>query len=54
MKYQEFINAVRVKIRERMNLYLGQYRKKKLFDENVTIISNNCWGGHVYRYLGIE
>ena len=54
MTYKEFINAARVKIRERMNLYLGQYRKKKLLDENVTIISNNCWGGHVYRYLGIE
>ena len=54
MTYKEFINAARVKIRERMNLYLGQYRKKKILDDNVTIISNNCWGGHVYRYFEIE
>lgn len=54
LTYKEFKDAVRVKIREKMNLYLGKYRKKKLFDENVTIISNNCWGGHVYRYFGME
>ena len=54
MTYREFIDAARVKIRERMNIYLGKYRNRKLLKKNVTIISNNCWGGHVYRYLGME
>lgn len=54
MTYKEFKDAARVKIRERMNIYLGKYRNRKLFDKDITIISNNCWGGHVYRYLGIK
>lgn len=54
MNYIEIINAVRVKLREKTNLFLGKYRKNKLVNKNVTIISNNCWGGHVYRYLGME
>ena len=54
MTYKEFKDAVRVKTREKMNIYLGKYRNRKLSNKNVTIISNNCWGGHVYRYLGIE
>ena len=37
-----------------MNIYLGKYRNRKLLDKDITIISNNCWGGHVYRYLGIK
>ena len=54
MTYKGCIDSARVKIRERMNLYLGKCRRKKLLDEDVTIISNNCWAGHVYRYFGIE
>lgn len=28
--------------------------RKKLTNKNFTIISNNCWGGHVYQDLGLE
>lgn len=34
--------------------FLANYRKRKLLDCNFTIISNNCWGGHVYRHFGLE
>ena len=43
MTYKEFKDAVRVKTREKMNIYLGKYRNRKLSNKNVTIISNNCW-----------
>lgn len=32
----------------------GYFLKKKLLLENFTIISNNCWGGEVYDYYGLE
>lgn len=35
MTYREFIDAARVKIRERMNIYLGKYRNRKLLNKNV-------------------
>lgn len=43
----------RVPIRERLNPYLGQVRIKKISNPEFTIISNNCWGGHVYRYFDL-
>ena len=54
LKLKNIIDTVRVKYREKMNIVFGRYRRKKLVDSNVTIISNNCWGGHVYRYFGIK
>lgn len=54
MKIVNYLNAIRVKIREATNPYLGKYRSRKLNRKDVTIISNNCWGGHVYRYLGMS
>jgi len=29
-------------------------RRKKLINTQFTIISNNCWAGHVYRYFGLK
>lgn len=46
-------NKVRIKLREKLNPYLGKRRKTKLINENFTIISNNCWAGHVYRYYDL-
>lgn len=43
-----------MKIRERTNKYFAKSRRKKLKDANLTIISNNCWGAHVYRYYGMK
>lgn len=48
------LNNIRIKLRERFNKYLGPIRRKKLKTDKFTIISNNCWGGHVYRYFGLN
>lgn len=54
-----YYESSRVKIREFLNPYLGPIRQR-LADatptgENAsfTIISNNCWAGHVYRYFNL-
>ncbi len=42
----------RVKFREKIiNPIMGRARTSKLENPHFTIISNNCWGGHVYRYF---
>lgn len=50
---QEMINATRIKVREFLNPYLGKWRSNRLVNKNFTIISNNCWGGHLYRYFNL-
>ncbi len=35
------------------NKILARYRCKQLKRTDFTIISNNCWGGHVYRRYGL-
>lgn len=47
---QKIINA-RVKVREYLNMFFGPFRVRKLHRQDFTIISNNCWGGHVYRFF---
>lgn len=51
------ITSLKIKIREFLNPYLAPTRRfflrKKGADLNFTIISNNCWAGHVYRYYGL-
>ena len=47
------IDSYRIPIRERLNPYLGGGRLKKLENPNFTIISNNCWGGHVSPTVGL-
>ncbi|KXT44169.1 hypothetical protein HMPREF2531_04019 [Bacteroides intestinalis] len=49
-------NKLKVSIREKMNPYLAPYRLQRLelMNRTFTIISNNCWGGHVYRYFGLS
>lgn len=32
---------------------LNSSRRQRLINQNFSIISNNCWGGYVYRYYGI-
>lgn len=34
--------------------WLSKVRRNKIKNKNFTIISNNCWGGYVYRYYGLE
>lgn len=53
IEINKFIESIQVKFREEMNPIMGKFRRKKLVNHNFTIISNNCWAGHVYRYLGL-
>ncbi len=46
-------NMVRIKVREYMNQYLASRRCERLTNKDFTIVSNNCWAGHVYRYFGL-
>ena len=51
-----FLKQIYIKIREATNPYLGPLRRKpleKADKEKFTIISNNCWAGHVYRWYSI-
>lgn len=50
---QQRINHLKIKVREKMNPYFAKSRQKRLAHTNFSIISNNCWGGHVYRYYGL-
>lgn len=45
-----FIN---VTLRDKTDPYLGPIRRKKLKGTDFTIISNNCWGGHAYRWYDL-
>jgi uncharacterized protein (DUF1919 family) len=46
---------LRIRIRERLNPLFAPIRRSKISaPDTLTIISNNCWGGHVYRYFGIQ
>ena len=50
------VTNIQLKIREKSNLILGPFRRKileKAGKNKFTIISNNCWGGHVYRWFQI-
>ncbi len=54
MNINVYISVITIKIREKANLILGPFRRKRLNSagkSNFTIISNNCWGGHVYRWF---
>ena len=56
MKFKDLlkrIDSYRIPIRERLNPYLGHSRNRKLKNKSFTLFSNNCWGGHVYRYFNL-
>ncbi len=57
-KYMALLEKVadkfRVRLREKIfNPILGRCRCRYLNNNRFTIISNNCWGGHVYRFFDI-
>ena len=47
------LESIYIKTREFLNKALGKFRRHKLLNQNFTIISNNCWAGHVYRFFGL-
>lgn len=58
MKWKQLKKRIRwsltVDRREWLNKYFAPYRQKKLLGTDFTIISNNCWAGHVYRRYRIN
>ena len=54
MDIENMLISMTIIIREKLNPFLGPLRRKKLNNIDFTIISNNCWGGHVYRYFGLK
>ena len=51
----DFLTKIDINLREKINPFFAPYRRKRIIpgNENFTIISNDCWAGHVYRYFGI-
>lgn len=41
-------------IKNLYHLCLKKYRSRKIRNRNVTIISNNCWGGFMYQSCGLQ
>lgn len=48
-----FKDRLSAHFRERLNPFFSPIRRLFLKTRSFTIISNNCWGGHVYRYFGV-
>lgn len=47
-------DRIAVKYEEISNKAISDIRRKALNNDDFTIISNNCWGGHVYRRFGLQ
>lgn len=55
MNIKPIFDSLRIKLREKTNPYLAAGRLKKAgINPDFSIISNNCWAGHVYRYFGVN
>ena len=48
---EHYYLSVKSRLRDYTNPYLGSLRRKRLSRTDITIISNNCWGAHCYRYF---
>ena len=50
----DILTKLNIQLRERLNPLFAPIRRSMIKNpESLTILSNNCWGGHVYRYFGI-
>lgn len=47
------VDSIKIRTENLENLCLSKYRRNGLLNKNFSIISNNCWGGHVYRRYGL-
>lgn len=51
---ERLADPFRVRFREKLlNPLLGRSRRHNLRSDKFSIISNNCWGGHVYRFFNL-
>lgn len=46
--------TIKEKIRRFYYIIIKYYRTKTIRNRNVTIISNNCWGGFMYQSCGLQ
>lgn len=54
VKRNKLLDAIAVRYEDIGNRLFAGLRRRKLSNTDFTIISNNCWGGHVYRRYGLE
>ena len=54
MKRPTFLERLLHKIELKTNFLLASVRRKRLNNTDFTIISNNCFGGIVYEYFGLQ
>ena len=50
---RDYVGIIQRKIREQTNPLFVKNRRQRLNRCDFSIISNNCWGGSVYRYFGL-
>ena len=50
----KILNKLVLEVQNRTNKYFAQYRVRKVNDAKFTVISNNCWAGSLYRWLGLQ
>lgn len=50
----KLLNRLVLEFQNRTNKYFAQYRVRKVNDIKFTVISNNCWAGSLYRWLGLQ
>lgn len=51
---QRFVKSIRIRSESLENKVLSSYRRSRIKCRDFSIISNNCWGGHVYRRFGLS
>lgn len=50
---RDYVGIIQRKIREQTNPLFVKTRRQRLNRYDFSIISNNCWGGSVYRFFGL-
>ncbi len=50
----ELVEKIRLKIRKKYIKLTHKLRRKKIYNNEFTIISNNCWGGFIYQSYGLK
>lgn len=49
----DYVYKFRNRIMDNAAPIFGKVNQKRVNNHDFTIISNNCWGGYVYRYFGL-
>lgn len=53
-KISKINETIRIKFRRKYIFITRNLRRKKINEENFTIISNNCWGGFIYQSYNLK